>query len=423
MDRALVLAALAALLVAGCEAAAPSPPADDDPPIDVGDPGGGDDPGGDADDGAAPGGPCGCDADCAAVDGHEGICVFGVCMPLASAPCSAAGSTAECPAGSRCWGLEGTATSLCWPDCDAHACAGACDDDGSCVPAAGMDCDAACASFCSAPSAPPGDDPADPGAACPDLPPLLCQGGEAHCGQLVPFEPALGPGYENYPIHGETWANQYRSFIRRDLRTLIQYATAKVACLAPDWTSGHGMPLGLGDMSEADGAIPGTSIGQLAHPPGSHVNGHDIDLAYYQRGTADNRLRPICAHHLSGQDAYRCVADPHLLDEWRSALFLGALLEHPDLRVVGIDGRAGPILGSALTALCDDGWVTPTACARASTRLAWETTNTGLGWYHFHHHHMHVSITKQAAAAPAPDAFPAIKAAAPVAAPPCSLEP
>ena len=55
------------------------------------------------------GGACQCDSDCAAVDGHAGICVYGVCMVKADATCSAGGSTAECPAGSVCWGIQGHA--------------------------------------------------------------------------------------------------------------------------------------------------------------------------------------------------------------------------------------------------------------------------------------------------------------------------
>jgi hypothetical protein len=81
----------------------------------------------------APGSECSCDSDCAADAGHAGVCVFGVCMTRASAACATAGSTAECGAGSRCWNLTGFEGSLCWPDCAAHACAGACDGDGSCA--------------------------------------------------------------------------------------------------------------------------------------------------------------------------------------------------------------------------------------------------------------------------------------------------
>jgi len=480
-----------------------------------------------------PGSLCNCDSDCQTIDGQAGICVFGICMIRASGECSAAGSTAECPAHLRCWGLSGQEGYICWPDCDTFECAGACDSDGSCVMTEGTNCDPACGSYCS--GGPAGDSPiggpcttsndcadADatcypevydgeptgfvqgyclifgcpaPGAACGtggicieglasdggnicmgdcaggcdrpgyvctssgycgpgcgsitdcpdgyacdggicvpepctpgscpegqicvdgvcildigegpgpytgiscDLPPLECTGGEAYCSVLTQFDPTEGIGYIDYPENGETWDNQYRSWLRRDAIMLIQYATAKVACMAEGWDSGNGAPLGLIDMSEEDGSIPGTSDGHPGHPPGTHTNGFDIDVAYYQSGVADNRARPICDHYESGSEAYHCTATPHLLDAWRTALFLGALFEHPELRVVGCDGRAGPILDSAITTLCSDGWLTSYACSNRA--LAYEEVDTGAGWFYFHHHHMHISFSDPYRASPA----------------------
>jgi len=95
-----------------------------------------------------PGGGCVCDSDCLPLDGQDGICVFGVCMIRASAPCSAAGSSEECPDHLRCWGLSGYEGSICWPDCDTFDCVGDCDADGSCVPGSGMECDPSCGSYC-----------------------------------------------------------------------------------------------------------------------------------------------------------------------------------------------------------------------------------------------------------------------------------
>jgi hypothetical protein len=98
---------------------------------------------------ASPGAACTCDADCADDAGHAGVCIYGVCMSRASGTCSASGSVAECPDGSRCWGVSGTnAGSICWPDCDAHACVGTCDLDNSCVPDLDDDCDASCGTVC-----------------------------------------------------------------------------------------------------------------------------------------------------------------------------------------------------------------------------------------------------------------------------------
>ncbi len=420
----------------------------------------------------APGGACRCDSECAGTATHAGLCVRGVCMARASAACASAGSSAECPSGSRCWGLEGFDGGICWPDCAAVAsCAGTCDSDGSCAPATGSTCDGTCSAVCMDTTppgeCPPNSHPQGDGCVCDEgftvnedrtacvpqcmtaadctggdvcmggrcvappctatscpagtmcapsgvcvidigmpppgpppercrigsegIPDWRCTGSAAECGALVPFEPVRGPGYWNYPLNGETEMNQYRSFVRRDVMMLVKYATAMVACQARDWMFGNGGDLGLGDMSEADGSIPGTSVGSPGHPAGTHVNGHDMDIAYYQTGTSDNRLRAVCEHTRGGADQYHCVGAPTMLDPWRTALFIAHLHISPNLRVIGVVGQVGPPVTSATTQLCAGGWVSGTACT--SPRTTYETTDMGRGWYLFHHHHLHISVS------------------------------
>ena len=225
-----------------------------------------------------------------------------------------------------------------------------------------------------------------------DLPPIKCEGTSAYCGELIQFDPAEGYGYIDYPENGETWENQYRSWLRRDVVMGIQYAAAKVACLAEDWEFGNGGPVGLIDMSEENGDIPGTSIGSPGHPSGTHTDGFDIDVSYYQVNTANNAARPICDHYEGGAEAYHCTAPPHLLDPWRQALFIGALFENPLLRVIGCDGQAGPIIDAAMDTLCDGGWIPSAACK--NNKLTYETVDQGWGWFYFHHHHIHVSFNQ-----------------------------
>jgi hypothetical protein len=173
----------------------------------------------------------------------------------------------------------------------------------------------------------------------------------------------------------------------------IQYATAYVACRSADWDFGNvHEPLGLIDMSERDGSIPGTSIGSPGHPSGTHTNGSDIDVAYYQL-TEDNRARPVCDHTSGGSEAYHCTSEPYLLDPWRMALFYGALFETGMIRVIGADGQVGPLIEGAYAQLCDDGWIDDSVCPLDTSRLAYETTDTGRGWYYFHHHHSHISFS------------------------------
>lgn len=110
-----------------------------------------------------PGSACNCDDNCAAVDGQAGICIVGVCMVEPSEACSG-GEVNGCPTGFQCWSMAGGTGPFCWADCDAiDDCAGACDDDGSCAPAEGSACDAACSTHCGG-NAPTGDI----GGACDD---------------------------------------------------------------------------------------------------------------------------------------------------------------------------------------------------------------------------------------------------------------
>ena len=174
---------------------------------------------------------------------------------------------------------------------------------------------------------------------------------------------------------------------------LIKWASAYVDCKAKSWGGGNGHPLGLGDMSESNGAIPGTSIGQPGHPPNTHVNGYDMDIAYYQTKGTNNYLKAVCDYISNGQNAYHCVSEPHLLDVWRSALFVGALLTSARTRVIGVDGKVGPLIQQAMPGLCAAGWLPQQACvALKSGKVAFETTNTGQGWFLHHHHHLHVSL-------------------------------
>ena len=231
---------------------------------------------------------------------------------------------------------------------------------------------------------------------CSDLPPRDCTGTATFCAALVPFEPVFGVGYDNYPLNGETTTNQYRSFCRRDLMMLVKYAAAFVDCKAKTWTPGNGAPLGLGDMSEKDGSIPGTSIGSPGHPGGTHTNGYDMDLGYYQTEGTNNYLRPVCPHTSGSTEQYHCTGDPTILDIKRTALYLGAFLTSDRTRVIGVDGRVGPLVLPVIQKLCDDGTLPKAACDRKAL-IAYETTDTGKGWFKFHHHHFHVSLKKASA--------------------------
>jgi hypothetical protein len=286
----------------------------------------------------------------------------------------------ECTGDSDCDGqLICSDYSCVEPPCEPGSCGSGrtCSDSGDCIVEVGQV-------------------PSGPKPTCNELPNWECSGGESNCGELAHFDPRKGRGYWDYPINGETANNQYRSYGRKDLIKLVKHAAAAAKCLSQNWSIGNGKPLGLGDISEEDGAIPGTSDGDPGHPDGTHEDGYDIDIAYFQVGTSDNKLRPVCDHTSNGSREYHCVDEPDSLNVWRTALFIGKLHVSPQLRVIGVDGKIGPLIESAVTKLCDEDWLTGPACSELE--LAYEQTDEGRGWYRFHHHHMHVSLTSRSRA-------------------------
>jgi hypothetical protein len=239
---------------------------------------------------------------------------------------------------------------------------------------------------------------------CSNLPSYDCGEDNIACSEVVFFEPISGPGYINYPVNDETWDDQYRSYLRRDLQLLIQYASARVACETDGWDYWPFVSVGLGDMSEEDGTIPGTSTGHPDHPMGTHQDGNDIDVAYYQRDSEStwmklenrlqdvegNLLRSMCKYTRFGMDVYHCTEPPRILDPWRTALFIAYVAENPYTRVIGVDGQIGPLVDDALDQLAQSGWIEDDL--RERIPLVYEIENEGMGWYRFHHHHLHISL-------------------------------
>jgi hypothetical protein len=240
--------------------------------------------------------------------------------------------------------------------------------------------------------------------ACENLPPLICEDPQGGCAELVLFEPIVGEGYLNYPVNGETFNNQYRSYLRQDLMMIVKYASAKVACKTVDWSYIDYRPVWLMDMSEKDGAVPGTSVGDPGHPPGTHENGKDLDIAYFHTDVPKilpwekdspslvkgNHPLAICQPTIFGMIVDHCTKNPILLDPWRTALIIAYISEHTEIRVIGVDGKVGPIIESALDQLVKAGWLTEGE--RVNIPLAYEEENTFLGWFYHHFHHIHVSL-------------------------------
>lgn len=222
------------------------------------------------------------------------------------------------------------------------------------------------------------------------LPPRDCLVGPISCAELVEM-PIRGYGYRDQRLLDEDTPATSTSYLRRDLAMLVRYAAAKVARDAGTWQSGTGGPLVLGDMSESDGSTPGAHLGRIRHPDHTHEDGRDIDIAYYQRNTSDNALRAVCRHHEDERDAYHCIGPAKHLDAWRTALLVGAVLESPRVRVIGMDARVAERVVPVLDILCASHLVEPAACARRDL-IAFERHDTQKGWFLSHHNHLHVSL-------------------------------
>jgi hypothetical protein len=247
-----------------------------------------------------------------------------------------------------------------------------------------------------------------------NLPPLNCTAGNAACSKLEQFAPSQGDGYlVGHPLE---W-----SWLRHDTAMIIKYAAAAVACLMPG-----SLPVHTFDMSMKDGTIPksdaygkpcytASATCQERHPTGTHVYGVDIDMSYYQTQGMQNP-GPVCPHTTGGVDQYHCVAPPTILDTPRTTLFIGKALESTRIRVIGVDGQIGPLVVAEAKKLAAQGLISSTALSRFN-KLAYETTNQGMGWYQFHHHHFHMSTTNAAYSTPAmpPPVEPVPEAADPYA--------
>ncbi len=212
------------------------------------------------------------------------------------------------------------------------------------------------------------------------LPPRRCGDG-TDCMKLEEMLPRSGgDGFKVYTLSQWAW-------LRRDTFQLVKYASAATNCVMPgSW------PISMADGSAKDGTTPKDSKGKYRHPPGSHNNGVDIDVAYYQTGTKDNDPRPVCDEtNNAGIKVNHCTESPNTLDLPRSTFFLGKIFESGRIRVCGVDGKIGPIMMAEAAKQNQKGLISNRALKTMKVRTRWEITNTGQGWFLSHHHHVHVS--------------------------------
>lgn len=374
-----------------------------------------------------PGSRCGCDDDCAPHQGSAGRCVTGICMIEASGTCSFRGSPDECPQGGRCWPLRNFDDHpICWPDCDAFDCEGNCDDDGSCAPRSGWDCDVSCGEFCNGDGSDRAcaeDNPrgyCEEGELCddgvcvtlctPDNPDGFCQAGYTCVGgACIPNEGCgdwqcdLGSACDDIiafpgptdPMDPDAFALGYfidthldYAYLRRDLVILTQWATCQMRERFPELP-----PLGLADLTQSDGRIPGTDVGNTRHPSGTH-DGSDLDIAYYQTdGVNDAQI--ICGDGSDRNgngtrgtfnDGRFCTTEENIVDIEQQTYFMALLAHHRGWRIVGVDVTLADDIEAEVDRLESLGIITSTVYNRLQSLGYGES-----GGWAFHHHHIHVS--------------------------------
>lgn len=182
------------------------------------------------------------------------------------------------------------------------------------------------------------------------------------------------------------------SYLRRDLTLLVRHAACEVMQHFPGTT-----PLGLSDLSQADGLTPGMDMGRARHPESTH-RGNDLDVAYFQTDGANNP-QIICG---DGSDrngngspgrfnnGYYCTTDDNIVDLEREAYFLAMMSRSDLVRVFGVDWKLPMSLQRSIGALRSSGAITAAEAARAQRLGYCRSAECPSGWS-FHHHHTHLS--------------------------------
>jgi hypothetical protein len=180
------------------------------------------------------------------------------------------------------------------------------------------------------------------------------------------------------------------AYLRRDLTMLLRYAACEVARRYPGTS-----PIGLSDLSQADGRTPGTDVGSPRHPTSTH-RGDDMDLAYYQTDGSNNP-QIVCGdgsdtnpNGYSGtwNDGYFCTTETNIVDWPRQAYWFAKLASTPLVRVFGIDETMPDDFNTHLRMLYDAGAITMAEYTGARS-LGYGSAG---GWA-FHHHHTHMSYS------------------------------
>ncbi|MBX3189212.1 MAG: hypothetical protein KF819_19470 [Labilithrix sp.] len=160
---------------------------------------------------------------------------------------------------------------------------------------------------------------------------------------------------------------------RCELVALLVDAARDVRAQMPDRS-----PVGVADLSQEDGNIPGTDVGGLRHPAPSHTNGFSADITYFRKGGKTLEDSPACP-----SKTREFCEGPHDLDLDATALLMSRLARTKRLVQILVDPIMEADVSSALDRLASAG---AEGAAEARAVLA-----SGIP---FHADHFHVSVSR-----------------------------
>jgi hypothetical protein len=212
------------------------------------------------------------------------------------------------------------------------------------------------------------------------------------CGAMIKMPGPIDPSMPEAVTAGYfVGTEEDYSYARRDLAMLLTYAFDAVAKQFPGTN-----PIYLSDICQMDGKTPGTDVNQPRHPTTTHINGRDVDIAYYST-LADNDYRIVCGdgtdkngNGRTGKfnDGYFCTTTQNVVDWPREVYFMAQIMGSPLFRVLGVDETFPDPISTEANKQYAAGLIPRWAVYRLENGLGYG--NDG-GWA-FHHHHTHLSL-------------------------------
>lgn len=160
---------------------------------------------------------------------------------------------------------------------------------------------------------------------------------------------------------------------RCELVALIVDAALELHRVAPEK-----LPFGVADLSQANGAIPGTDVGAARHPAPSHTKGFSVDITYLRLNGKTLEDSPACP-----SKTRELCEGPHDVDVVPTARVMAHMARTKRVVQIIVDPMMNTDVGRALDDLASAG------VAGASD--ARKVLTSGVP---FHADHFHVSVSR-----------------------------